>query len=246
MISKLIELFKVNKPIMGMIHCNGGEKVVDIALEEIKIYEDEGVDGIIVENYFGSVMDVQHVLEQVNTKMIVGLNVLPNDFDAAFNIGYNFSSSRNGFIQVDWLAGKYEKTQPLNEDLYRERRADYSSIFVMGGVWPKYYIPVKDSDLATDIKEAETRVDAIVVTGSGTGHETPIKKIKQFRELTSFPLIVGAGLTADNAFEQLSISDGAIVGTYFKRQGHTHELVSRDNVRDLMKEVFKVRKYFAN
>ncbi len=53
-----------NTPIIGMIHLAGNDPVKR-ALEEIAIYEEEGVDGVIVENYHGSKMDVVKTLEEL-------------------------------------------------------------------------------------------------------------------------------------------------------------------------------------
>ena len=44
-----------------------------------------------------------------------------------------------------------------------------------------------------------TRCDAIVVTQDATGQETPMEKINEFRKIIGdFPLVIGAGMTADN------------------------------------------------
>ncbi|HLC31918.1 MAG TPA: BtpA/SgcQ family protein, partial [Candidatus Nanoarchaeia archaeon] len=65
---------------------------------------------------------------------------------------------------------------------------------------------------------------------------------RQYKSLLGqFPLIVGAGVTASNAYEQLSIADGAIVGSYFKSEGDTQSPVKRHKVRELMKIVRQLR-----
>ncbi|HNR78982.1 MAG TPA: BtpA/SgcQ family protein, partial [Mesotoga infera] len=59
----LTEIFKVNKPIIGMVHLRplpgspgydpsimGMKEITRIALEEARILEDNGVDGVQVEN----------------------------------------------------------------------------------------------------------------------------------------------------------------------------------------------------
>jgi len=67
-----------NKPIIGMIHLSGTYPI-ERAIEEIKIYEDFGIDGIIVENYHAGVSDVIDVLSVINTKLEIGINILPNE-----------------------------------------------------------------------------------------------------------------------------------------------------------------------
>ena len=44
-------------PILGMIHL-AGDKPVKRALEELAIFEEEGVDGAIIENYHGTIWNV--------------------------------------------------------------------------------------------------------------------------------------------------------------------------------------------
>ena len=125
--------------------------------------------------------------------------------------------------------------------LYKEKHPD---IIVLGGVWPKYYTPIEGSNLETDLMEAKSRAEAIVVTGAGTGMETPLDKIKTFREnIGDHPLVVGAGLTADNAYERLCISDGAIVGSFFKENGDTRNPVDIEKIRDFMSIVNKARQH---
>jgi predicted TIM-barrel enzyme len=46
----------MNKSIIGMIHLSSIIPV-ERAIEEVKIYEDCGLQGIIVENYHGSTQD---------------------------------------------------------------------------------------------------------------------------------------------------------------------------------------------
>ena len=47
-------------------------------------------------------------------------------------------------------------------------------------------------------------------------------------------------MAASNVYEQLSVADGAIVGSYFKN-GNTENPVDAKRVRELMSEVVKLR-----
>jgi predicted TIM-barrel enzyme len=72
------------------------------------------------------------------------------------------------------------------------------------------------------------------VTGKGTGYETPLGKIKEFRRfLGDFPLIIGAGVNESNFAEQLSIADACIIGSYFKN-GNTRDLIIKEKVKKLI------------
>ena len=103
-------MMKLNKSIIGMIHLSGNNSV-DRALEEIKIYEEEGLHGIIIENYHGTTDDIIETLQCVDTKMKVGINILPNNYDEAF---INASFYKADFIQLDHISGTGKST-PLEK-----------------------------------------------------------------------------------------------------------------------------------
>jgi len=223
---------KLYKSIFGMVHLCGVNPV-ERALEEIKIYENEGLQGIIVENYHGTIEDVIEVLQNVNTKLEIGVNILPNEYSTAFTISNLYNAK---FIQLDYISGKYGKNTTLDEADYLSYRNRHSNISVFGGVWPKYYVPAAGSNLENDLKNAMTLCDAIVVTGAGTGKETPIDKIKSFRNIIGdFPLIIGAGLNAEN-ISQMEYADGAIVGSCFK-PNTTSDMVDAKLVSKFMKNL---------
>lgn len=259
------------KEIIGMIHLSGPD-VVEKAMEEIKIYEEEGLSGIIVENYHGGMLDVLATLNALKdnpTTMSVGINILPNEYEEAFKFAQVFDFIK--FIQLDFITGTYEGGRSLDyRDLITKKiELNLFDLQIYGGVWPKYYSPIEGSDMVQDVREAVTNCNAIVVTGSGTGKETPLDKIKKFRstiderwgEILFFsqgtyfdadgnkasllnekrPLIVGAGVTPLNARECLEFADGAIVGSAFKPNGRTHQMVDRDLVRCFMDEVNKIK-----
>ena len=226
---KFEELFPVKKPIIGMIHLAGKkDEKVSRALEELEIYEQEGVDGAIIEDYHGTFIDVLEVLEQSQGKfhkIIRGVNVLENPY-SGFKLVQDYNAK---FIQFDSV-----QTPDLDLPLYEKMRSQYSDIIVLGGVGFKY-IPSTGNPLEVDLREGMSRCEAIVTTGSRTGVETPLDKLKQYKELLGdFPLIVGAGVNATNAYEQLRIADGAINGSYFKSNGNTQFPILRERVREIM------------
>lgn len=227
-------VFAQATPVIGMLHLAGADPVRR-AIEELVIYEQEGISGAIVENYHGDISDVERTLEAIairGTPLRTGVNVLPNEFLIAYDLAKRYGAS---FIQLDHVAGTYTRGR-LPARAYQDCRDAHSDILVLGGVWPKYYTPLPGSDLEADIRTGMARADAIVVTGMGTGKETPLEKLQEFRRIvgTSYPLIVGAGLRAGNARAQLHLADAAIVGSAFKPAGDTREQVERERVKSVM------------
>lgn len=223
------------KEILGMIHM-APPSSIEKALEEIAIYERQGLYGVIIENYHGSTNDVVYLLRKLpKTSLKIGINILPNEIEEAFSIANEFHID---FIQFDHVGGKYKGVKRFDRDVYNELRSE-SNVYILGGVWPKYYQPVNHSILTYDIEAGEKCADAIVVTGEGTGKETSLDKIKEFRRLISdnSKLIIGAGLTPLNVVEQMKYVDGAIVGSAFKPLGNTMKMVDEDLVKHFMTEL---------
>lgn len=236
-------IFGVDKPIMGMLHLKGESRNEILArmLRETDVYTENGVDAVIVENYFGNMNDVEAslvLLEKERPMVVRGVNVLDDYFTS-----YRFAQQYGGtFMQVDSAAGhlvpdddkKYgEMIKPLRES---------SNLFVLGGVRFKYQPYLSGRSLETDLMIAKERCDAIVVTGEKTGMPTSLEKVKEFRDiLNEFPIIIGAGMTPENCFDQLKISDGAIVGSTFKLDGITSNEVDPERVKRLMEKVFLIR-----
>lgn len=227
---KFFALFPSRKPLIGMIHLAGSSKSEKIkrALEELTVYEEEGLDGAIIEDYHGDFNDVYEALHQISVrgfKIQIGVNVLSNPY-SAFELSCKFGSR---FVQFDSV-----QTRDLDLGLYGTLRKKYTELVVLGGVGFKY-IPPTGNPLVVDLEQGISRCDAVVTTGSGTGVETPLEKLKQFKDtLGKFPLVVGAGVNLENVQEQLKVSDGAIVGSYFKPGGNTFLPVDRKKVREMV------------
>ncbi len=223
------ELFNNKKPLIGMIHLAGDseQERINRALEEISIFEEEGIAGALIEDYQGSITEVVKTLDLLSLQepnIVIGINILRNPYSA-----FEFANqSIAKFIQFDSV-----QEQDLDLEWYDADRRKYPRIVVLGGIRFKYTGSTGNS-LKQDLKEGVSRCEAIVTTGEGTGIETPIQKLHDFKKiLKEFPLIVGAGVNKDNIKEQLEIADGAIIGSYFKDY-NTQEKIKRHRVRELV------------
>ena len=237
------KLFDIDKPIIGMLHLNGftQENVHDLAKREIELMYANGVDAVLVENYYGTADDCAWALEYLCSQYkdyVYGVNILGNS-ELAFSLAREYNAA---FIQIDSVCGHLtpKKDEILSRELAGLRKN--SSAFLMGGVRFKYQ-PIKSGrTVEEDLLIGKYRCNAVVVTGSATGESTDIEKIKLFREvLGKFPLIVGAGMNDENCREQISIADGAIIGTFFKQNGETHNPIDPERVKRLMTIVKEVR-----
>lgn len=238
-----LEIFKNKKPILAMLHLKGENPndIFERAKKELEIYMAEGVDAVIVESYYGNYYDMERMLQYLDENkfdILYGVNCLNVD-PIGFELAQRFHAS---FVQLDSVAGHLKvRDDAAYHEFMKKSRAEYDG-YVLGGVRFKYQPYLSNRSLKEDLEIGMTRCDAIVVTQDATGQETSMEKIQEFRDLIgAFPLIIGAGITAENCAEQMKIGDGAIVGSYFKDTYKDSGDVDASHVRKLIEAVNKVR-----
>lgn len=242
--SEFLKIFKNKKPIFGMLHLKGNndEEVFERAKKEIDIYRENGIDAVIVENYYGNYYQMEKVLDYLNTSkfenLIYGVNCLNVDV-----MGFELASRYNAsFVQFDSVAGHLKERDDYTYEAFINKYRKESKAFILGGVRFKYQPYLSGRSLEEDLKIGMSRCDAIVVTQDATGQETSMEKIKEFRKIIGdFPLVIGAGVTADNCIEQLSVGDAAIVGSYFKDTYKDSGDVDGTHVKKLLDTLKEIR-----
>ena len=83
----------------------------------------------------------------------------------------------------------------------------------------------------------ECGADALIITGAHTGSASPLETIRRVREVTKLPLIAGSGVNAQNAADQLSLVEAAIVGSAMKPHGKAEEPIDEALAAKLMQSV---------
>ncbi|MBO4204410.1 BtpA/SgcQ family protein [Micromonospora echinofusca] len=238
-----LDEFDSQLPVFAMLHLSGdtAAEKLDLAKREIDVLWSEGVDAVIVENYFGDVDDVENVLRYLTEsapEVRFGINILRQDW-TAFELARQFHAL---FIQLDSVAGHLP---PDDDGTFAARLAaerEQTTSHVLGGVRFKYQPYLSGRSLEEDLSLARARCGAVVVTGDGTGMETPPEKIEQFRRLLGddFPLVVGAGVTPANCVDQLAHADAVIVGSYLKDTYTDTGTVDRGHVREFVRAIREV------
>ena len=234
------EVFKTEKPIIGMLHLLGDTRqgIVDNAIKEMKMMIKHGVAAVLVENYFGSTKDMENVLailQKDYPDVVYGVNVL-GDVEKAYKLAECYGAK---FIQVDSICGHLI---PQRECRYFERidtLREKCDALLLGGVRFKYQLVCSGRSVEEDLNIGKQHCDVIVVTGAGTGISTELDKIKEFRSvLGEFPLIVGAGMKDTTVAEQLRHSDGGIVGSFFKENGKDYGYMDEKRIEKFMKAAY--------
>jgi predicted TIM-barrel enzyme len=238
------DVFPREKPILAMLHLKGEshEEILKRAQKEADLLISCGVDGVIVEDYFGDEEDVVAVLKWLKEERphyCYGVNVL-DQFSKSYLLAEEYGAK---FMQVDSICGHLTPEEDAAYEQECKRYYSRNTVLIMGGVRFKYKEVLSGRSLKEDLKLGMERCDVIVVTGEGTGMNTDIEKIREFRSIIGdFPLIVGAGLTAHTVAEQLSVADGGIVGSCLKDTRKADGDVSQAHTLEFMREVRNLRK----
>ncbi len=257
------DIFPNCKPVIGMVHLpplplsplwKGAkiEELTDFALRDAKALAEGGVDALIVENQNDHPFQTGQVSAAVAACMAVlanevkhavnipiGINVLFNDWQAEITIA---EAVQADFIRVEVLVDSSWSDMGLltacAPDLLRMRNTLHSKVAVFADVQGKYTLPCAPRPLVETAKDAQHRglADAIIVTGAGTGHATPIESIREVKAAVSCPVLAGSGTTPDNIHDIFSVADGAIVGSYFKKDGKLQNPVDVERVRTFMQK----------
>jgi hypothetical protein len=87
-----------------------------------------------------------------------------------------------------------------------------------------------------------TKPDALCVSGLTAGSETSAQILQIVKNaVPDTPVFANTGVKANNVLEQLSIADGAVIGTAFKRDGYIWNPVETERVTEIMDQVRKLR-----
>jgi membrane complex biogenesis BtpA family protein len=248
------------RAVIGMVHLlplpgaplYGGsiDAVLDAALRDAGALRAGGAAVLLFEN-FGDrpfrATDVDAVTVAAMTRVITtvvtelpmafGVNVLRNDALSALAIAVATGAA---FIRVNVHVGAMLTDQGViggAADATMRRRAELGahSMAVFADHLVKHAVPLAPLEPAQLAKDLRLRglADAVIVTGGETGAPPDAAALAALRQAIDAPLIVGSGLSAENA-AAFRDADAAIVGTSIKRDGDVDAEVDRERVRKLV------------
>ena len=240
--------FRKPKPLVGVIHVlalpgtpghqQNLAQIVRVAEREAAIYQDGGVDGIIVENmhdapYLKGVVGAEIVASMTAVSVAVrsaapdipiGIQILAGANKEALAVA---QAAGLDFIRVEGYVFGHMADEGLIEscagDLLRYRRAiGADEIRVWADVKKKHsaHALTADVSLAETVHAVEFfRGDAVIVTGAVTGDAPAMDDLLAAKAAGKLPVLLGSGITALNLADYWEAADGFIIGSYFKHDG---------------------------
>ncbi|HEU4521206.1 MAG TPA: BtpA/SgcQ family protein, partial [Thermoanaerobaculia bacterium] len=153
-----------------------------------------------------------------NVKKPFGVNVLRNDARAALAIA---AATGAAFIRINVHTGAMVTDQGIIEgtaaETLRARASLAPDVAIFADHLVKHASPLGQADPLQAAKDLRLRglADAVIISGSETGAAADPARLTMLRSVIDAPLLVGSGLTAENA-AAFGEADGAIVGTSVK------------------------------
>ncbi len=254
-------LFTATKPIIGVVHLlplpgsplfeGNLDAIIDRSLEEIDIFKQGGINGIIIENFHDVPFPNREIsktqlglmasiitLARREVNIPLGVNVHFNDWEAEIALAY---SCRAQFVRVeafvDTVMTPAGIVQPCCAEVtrYRKMVCENQPVEIWADIHPKYSKVLVPNALQESAKMAQNALaDCIIVTGETTGVETPLDDLKVVKTAVERPILAGSGTNLNNVKETLAIADGVIVGSAFKAGGDVNNKVSLEKVTRFM------------
>ena len=255
------ELFKVEKPIIALLHLRalpgdplfGGSMnaVIEKAREELNALQDGGVDGILIANEFSlpyekkvsyvTVAAMGRIVGELSRdiKVPFGVNIVSIDLAAATGANFVRSTFTGAYIGENGITDTN-----IPETLRRKVALGLHDLKLLFKVNPEsdVYMAERSLEKITKSMIFHCFPDGLCVSGASAGSETDSSLVTRVKNVAGdIPVFCNTGCTKENIAEKLAQSDGACVGTAFKKDGKFENFVEKERVQEFMQAVKEYR-----
>ncbi len=257
------------KPVIAMCHFEalpgdpyykkdkGMGWVIERAKQDLTNLQDGGVDAVMFSNeaslpYLTKVEPITYVtmariIGEIRSfiKIPFGVNVL---WDPVASIDLAIATGACFVREI--FSGVYASDFGLwntnsGETVRHKVRMGGEDVKLLFNIVPEAAVYLSERDVVSIAKSTvfNCRPDAICVSGLTAGAETSADVLRKVKEvLPDTPVLANTGVRVSNIEEQLSVADGAVTGTTFKKDGYIWNEVDKSRVKEFMDKVKSFRK----
>jgi membrane complex biogenesis BtpA family protein len=262
--SWLDDLFGVRKPIIAMCHLQampgdpyydqkgGMTKVVACARQDLQALQNGGVDAIMFSNEF-SMPYLTTVTSETVAAMARVIGELMNEIRVPYGVNclWDPIASLNLAVAVDAafireiITGVYASDFGLwntnvGQTVRHKMAIGAGKVKMLYNIVPEAAVYLGNRNIVDVAKSTvfNNKPDALCVSGLTAGAATDTEILRCVKNAVPDTIVFcNTGCTINNIKLQLSIADGAVIATTFKRDGKFENLVDENRVRDLMETV---------
>ncbi len=264
----IAELFGTNKPIIAMGHLlplpgdpgynreRGMESILDHARADLEALQLGGVDAIMFSNEASL-----PYLTKVDTVTVAAMAAVIGELRKEIKVPFGVNVLWDPIASIDLAAatgatfireiftGVYASDFGLwntncGASIRHKHSVGAENVRLFFNIVPESAAYLSSRDM-TDIARStvfNNQPDALCVSGLIAGDPTSSQVLSTVKTaVPDTPVFANTGVHIDNVEEQLSIADGAIVGTTFKKDGHIWNPVDPDRVTRFMDTVQSFR-----
>lgn len=264
----IVDKLGTDKVIIGMCHFlalpgdpdydkeGGMKKVIEAARNDLMALQKGGVDAVMFSNEF-SLPYLTEVKSETVAAMARIIGELKSDIEIPFgvNVLWDAKQSLNLAVATDAVfvreifTGVYASDFGLwntnsGETIRHQHKIGAEDVKLLFNIVPEaadYLGDRKFEDIAKSTV-FNSKPDAVCTSGLVAGSETNINTLKEIKNAVPDTIVfANTGVNLDNVEEQLSVADGAVVGTAFKKDGVFENPVDSKRVEEFMNKVKKFR-----
>ncbi len=260
----LKEIIGTEKAIIGMCHflalpgdpyydkAKGMDYCVEMARGDLLALQEGGVDAVMFSNEFSlpyltdvkteTVAAMASIIGQLKQEIKIpfGVNVL---WDAKKSL--DLAAATGAAFIREIMTGVYASDFGLwntnvGETVRHQRQLGIEHVKLLFNIVPEaaQYLANRDLESIARSTVFNNRPDALCVSGLTAGVQTDIQLLCRIKEVVPHTVVLAnTGVRYENVEEQLSIADGAVVGTTFKYDGIFENHVDKERVKRFMDKV---------
>lgn len=234
----------------------GMEYVVEMARKDLLALQEGGVDAVMFSNEFSmpyltnvkteTVAAMARIIGELMSDITVpfGVNVLwdaKKSLDLAAATGAKFVREIfTGVYASDF--GTWDTN--VGETIRHQYRIGTEDVKLLFNIVPEAAKYLADRDIESIAKSTvfNNQPDALCVSGLTAGSQTDAQLLRRVKDTVPETVVLAnTGVTLKNLEEQLSIADGAVIGTTFKYDGIFKNHVDVRRVKEFMENVKSFR-----
>jgi membrane complex biogenesis BtpA family protein len=257
----LKDLFKVDKPVIAMVHMRalpgdpgydpdkGLDWIYELARKDLLALQEGGVDAVMFSNEFS--LPYLTEVEPITTASMAALIAqLKTDLHIPFGVNVLWDPIASGASFVrEIFTGVYGSDFGLwntncGEVIRHQVAVNGQDVRLFFNIVPESAAYLGSRDIADIARSTvfNTQPDAICVSGLTAGTETSTQTLQIVKDaIPDTYVFANTGVNVDNVADQLAVADGAIIGTAFKEEGSTWNPVSQKRVEELMGKIKDIR-----
>ncbi len=263
------EVFGTEKPIIAMCHIRalpgdpmyedekGMEYVVEKAREDFLALQSGGVDAVMFSNEF-SLPYLKKVRSGTTAAMAAVIGQLKSEIKIPFGVNMlwdpyaslDLAAATGACFIREVMSGCYTGDLGLWDNdageisRHKKELGIMDQVKMLYNIYPEAAAYLGNRDIV-DIAKTNVfnnRPDALLVSGATAGSDTDTDLLKRVKDaLPDTYVFCNTGCKLETVETQLSASDGAIVGTYFKKDGVFDNFVDYERVAEFMDKVRSIR-----